>query len=136
MVSKKDIYYPEAERLYIQEQNTLNEISSRLRISEKTIRNWKAEGGWDDKKQEYLRSKKSFHEDLYEFSRDLMKGIKDDWGQGEKVDAGRLYTLTRILPLITKIKDYEDIKQTKDTAPRGLTEDIVKSIEKEVLGIE
>ncbi len=138
-MSKKDVFYNEAEKLYIQDQLTISEIESRLGVCEKTIRTWKAEGNWDEKKRKYLQEKSSFHEELYVFSRTLMKKIQEDWEAGEKVDAGRLYTLTRILPMITKVKDYEDIKISKETdtdKKKGLTEDIIKKIEKEVLGIE
>jgi len=137
-VSKKDVFYNEAEKLYIQDQFTISEIESRLGVCEKTIRTWKAEGNWDEKKRKYLQEKSSFHEELYSFSRTLMKKIQEDWEAGERVDAGRLYTLTRILPMITKVKDYEDIKLTKEknNIEKGLTEDLVKNIEKEILGIE
>lgn len=137
-MSKKDVFYNEAEKLYIQDQLTIMEIESRLGVCEKTIRTWKGEGNWDEKKRRYLQEKSSFHEELYSFSRTLMKKIQEDWDAGEKVDAGRLYTLTRMLPMIIKVKDYEDVKITKekDTVEKGLTEDIVKNIEKEVLGLE
>jgi uncharacterized protein YjcR len=138
MMSKKDVYYNEAEKFYIQDQLTIAEIESRLGVCEKTIRTWKSEGAWDEKKKRYLQEKSSFHEELYSFSRKLMQTIQNDWDAGEQVDAGRLYTLTRMLPMIMKVKDYEDIRvsKEKDNSEKGLTEDIVKNIEKEVLGIE
>lgn len=138
-MSKKDTFYNEAEKLFIQGQLTIAEIESRLNVCEKTIRNWKAEGGWDEKKRKYLQERSSFHEELYSFSRNLMQKIQEDWDAGEKVDAGRLYTLTRILPMITKVKDYEDVKIGKEEITdkkKGLTEDVIKKIEREVLGIE
>lgn len=137
-MSKKDIYYNEAEKFYIQDQLTIAEIESRLGVCEKTIRTWKAEGNWDEKKKRYLQEKSSFHEELYAFSRKLMKSIEEDWESGKQVDSGRLYTLTRMLPMITKVKDYEDVRvsKEKDLSEKGLTEDLVKNIEKEILGIE
>lgn len=135
---KRDIHFPEAERLYVIEQMTINEIASKLRLNEKTIRIWKNMGDWENKRRKYLKSKLSFHEELYEFSRKLMSSIKDDLENGEKVDSGRLYTFTRLLPLITKVKEYEDIAAKSDEKEnnKGLTKDIVSLIEAEVLGIK
>ncbi len=137
-MAKKQLYFGDAERLYVIERMTIKEIALSLDISEKTARLWKEEGDWEAKRRQYLLSKESFHEELYEFARKLMRGIKEDMEAGNKVDAGRLYTLTRMLPLITKVKDYEDVRKQKD--PRegqsGLDEDVIKLIEKEVLNLE
>ena len=137
-MAKKQLYFNEAERLYVVEQCTIAEIASRLRLGEKTVRIWKDEGDWENKRLRFLKGKESFHEELYEFGRKLMKSIKEDMDNSVKVDSGRLYTLTRLLPLITKVKDYEDVVSKKDEqgVKSGLTEDVLKLIEKEVLGIE
>ena len=135
---KRDVYFAEAENLYINEHMTLKDIASKLNVSEKTVRAWKKQGGWETKRKKYLKSKTSFHEELYDFSRKLMCSIKEDLENGEKVDSGRLYTFARLLPLITKVKEYEDIaakSEEKDTN-KGLTKDIIKMIEREVLNLE
>jgi hypothetical protein len=137
ILSKKPLYYNEAERLYVYEQMTIDEVASRLNLGSRTVRNWKDENNWDDKKKKYIKSKQAFHEELYEFARKLMQTIKEDLDNGEKVDPGRMYAFTRMLPLITKIKEYEDISSQKEQKQdnKGLTEDIVKLIEEEVLGM-
>jgi hypothetical protein len=137
-VAKKQLYFNEAERLYVIEQMTIAEVASRLRLGEKTVRIWKDEGDWERKRMQHLKGKEAFHEELYEFARKLMGTIKEDMEKGERPDAGRLYTLTRLLPLITKVKDYEDVaqKKEKEEGKAGLTEDVLRIIEKEVLGIE
>lgn len=138
-MSKKALYYEQAEQLYVREQNTITEIEAKLPVSEKTVRTWKAEGDWDIKKQQYLQSKQAFHEELYSFSRKLMKSIEEDWGSGKQVDPGRLYTLTRMLPLITKVKSYEDVRLAKEQEAgekkKGLSEDVIRKIEQEILGL-
>ncbi len=137
-MSKKPLFYNEAERLFVIEQMTIDEIASRLNLGSRTVRNWKDQHDWDSKKKNYLKSKQAFHEELYEFARKLMYSIKDDLDNGEKVDAGRMYTFTRMLPLITKIKEYEDVavKKEKKQENKGLTKDIVELIEQEVLGLK
>jgi hypothetical protein len=136
-LSKKHIFYNKAERLYVYEFLGIEEVASRLNLGSRTIRNWKDENDWDKKKREYLKSKLAFHEELYEFARKLMYSIQEDLASGEKVDPGRMFAFTRMLPLITKIKEYEDVAVKKEQTQenKGLTEDIVKLIEEEVLGI-
>jgi len=136
-LSKKHLFYNEAERLYVYDQLGIDEIAVRLNLGSRTIRNWKDENDWDKKKKDYLKSKQAFHEELYEFARKLMHSIREDLDNGEKVDPGRMYAFTRMLPLITKIKEYEDISNKKEQKQenKGLTEDIIKIIEEEVLGM-
>ena len=136
-MSKKHLFYNEAERLYVYDQLGIDEVAARLNLGSRTVRNWKDENDWDKKKKDYLKSKQAFHEELYEFARKLMHSIKEDLDSGEKVDPGRMYAFTRMLPLITKIKEYEDIASKKEQKQenKGLTEDIIKIIEEEVLGM-
>lgn len=128
----------DAERLYVIEQMTIEEIAEKLKVNEKTIRNWKTEGNWDLEKIQYVKSKQMFHEDLYNFARKLMATIEDSFEKGERVDPGRMYAFMRMLPMITKIKEYEDIvekSRPKKATNKGLSKDIIKQIEAEILGI-
>lgn len=136
-MAKKQLYFGEAERLYVVEHCTLAEIASRLRLAEKTIRNWKDEGDWDVKRRQLVQSKESLHEELYEFCRALLKSIKKDLEEGKKVDPGRMYAFVNIVSKIGIIKNYEADKasEAKDTQPKGgLSEDTLKQIE-ELLGL-
>jgi len=136
-LSKKQVYFADAERMYVIEQRSVDKIASVLDLNFKTVLGWKQEGNWEEKRFSFLRSKQMFHEELYEFSRKLMISIKDDIEKGEKIDAGRMYTFTRMLPLITKIKEYEDVasKKQESEEKKGLTPEILNLIEEEVLGI-
>ena len=107
-MSKKKLYYDQAQNLYVVEQCTINEIASRVPVSEKTIRNWKDQGNWEDKRKKLIKSQTAFHSDLYNFSRKIMKSVEEDIENGEKVDPGRMYFLNNIIKNILKIKEYED----------------------------
>jgi hypothetical protein len=112
-MAKKHLYFNEAERLYVVEQCTIAEIASRLGLGEKTIRMWKEEGDWERKRMQFLKEKQSLSEELFVFARKLARSIMDDWDKGEKVDTGRLYALTRLLPLIMKTKEFELTAEAK-----------------------
>lgn len=136
-MNSKKYLLNEAERLFTYEFLTIDEIANRLNISRRTVCNWKEQSDWNNKRKEYLKSKQSFHEELYEFARKLMNGISTDLDNGEKVDPGRMYAFCRILPMFTKVKDYEDVikKKDKKQTQKGLTPELIAQIEEQVLGI-
>lgn len=106
-----------AKGMYVREQLTYKEIAKRLELNERTIRNWRrASGGsWDREREAYLASKKGFHEELYDFMREIISSVRSDLKTGDKIDQTRLSCIARILPLVLKPKDYEDvIKQRKE----------------------
>ena len=128
----------DAERFYIVEQMTIEEIAAKLKVNEKTVRNWKCEGNWDAQKQQFVQSKQMFHEDLYNFARKLMATIEESFEKGEKVDPGRMYAFMKMLPMITKVKEYEDIviiNAAKKAPKKGISKDVIKLIESEILGL-
>lgn len=134
-MAKKQAYFAEAERLFVVEQMTLAEIASRLNVCERTLITWKADGDWENRRKQLLAQKQSFHEELYGFARKLMKSISEDMDKGEKPDAGRMYTLSRLLPGLTKVKEYED--KVSDGKPQEKTldpDEAVRIVQKALLG--
>lgn len=137
-MNSKEYLANEAERLYLYEFLTTEEIAQRLNVSRRTITTWKEKGDWTNKRKKYLQSKQTFHEELYELARKLMNGIAADIDAGEKVEPGRMYAFCRMLPMFVKVKSYEDLttkKETKKSNNKGLTDDIVAQIEEDILGI-
>lgn len=132
-MAKKHLYFNEAERLYVVEQCTIAEIASRLKLGEKTVRLWKDEGDWERKRAQFLKEKQSLAEELFLFARKLARSIMDDWERGEKVDTGRLYALTRILPIILKTRDFE-ISLQEGKKDEVNVEEVIKKALAEALG--
>ena len=98
---------------------------------------WKEKYGWETAKRNFLKSKQTFHEEMYEFARKLMRDITADMESGERVDTGRLYAFLKMVPMFIKAKNYEDEVSDKENKPKpkGLTDDIVAEIEENILGI-
>ena len=115
---------------------SLQSIASSLKLNYKTVLKWKQEGVWDEMRLEYLSGKKAFHERLYNFSQTIMDSIEADIKNGQGANPGRLYTFTKLLPLIMKIKQYEDlvIKSRPVEKNNVLSEQDVREIE-ELLGL-
>lgn len=137
-MTKKDLYCEEAERLYVCENFKLYAIAKKLHLGEKTIRLWRKENDWDTKKQEFLKSKQAFHEELYELSRKIMRSIGEDIDRGEKVEAGRMFAFSKMLPLFKKVKEYEDLISKNQGQPenKSLSEDVINHIQEEILGMK
>ena len=136
-MTNKQYLIGEAENLFVYKLKTVETIANELNLSRKTVMNWKEKGDWDNKRQLHIKSKIAFHEELFEFARKIMKDITEDMEKGNKIDAGRMYAFCKLVPMFTKVKDYEDIvaKKEEKATPRGLTPELIAQIEEEVLGI-
>ena len=137
---KKQILAETAANLYIEKFMTLETIAKQLNVSERTLRRWKAEGNWDEKRSEYLKSNTTFQEDLYSFGKKLLDSIMSDMSNGKKVEPSRLYTVTKIINMLKNVKTYEDSAVTKkcemETSKSvGLSPDVIREIEEKILGI-
>lgn len=137
-MANSEIILSNAERFYVIERMTEKEVAQQVGVHERTIRRWKKEHNWDVKKDQYYQTQSLFHKEMYNFARKLMASIEYDLDNGNEVNSSRMYTFTKMLPLITKIKDYEEnVKNDVNTkSSEGLTPDFVKLIETEILGMK
>lgn len=142
---KKDMLMPIAERMYVIEQQTIDSTAASLQVAEKTIRLWKAEGNWDVKRSQYLKTKTDFHEDLYNFARKLMKVIAldldrmietptiDDAERDKRIES-RINSMSRLLDKLPKTKDYEARVKAEEQAEAEVPGDMIAAKVKEILG--
>ena len=137
-MANSEIIIANAERFYVIERMTEKEVAQQVGVHERTIRRWKKEHNWDVKKDQYFQTASLFHKEMYNFARKLMISIEYDLGNGNEINSSRMYTFAKILPLITKIKDYEDNIKNDSNAkiPEGITPDFVELIETEILGMK
>lgn len=134
-MSKKQLLFFEAERMYTIDQQSPEVIAAQLRTCEKTIRLWKEEGGWAEKRAAYRKSRNSTHEELYELLRLLTKGIKEDIVAGRKTDMGRCILFKTITDKIGKVKGYEDATVPKTTnSGKNVEKDVIRLIEEQLMG--
>jgi hypothetical protein len=87
-MSKKNLYYNEAEQLYVTQQLNFNEIADRLKLNEKTIRNWKTKD-WDIKRKQFLKNQESLHEKSYNLQQMLLSSIEHDLEREEAIKGFR-----------------------------------------------
>lgn len=137
-MSKKEILFELAEKLYISEQMSINKIALKLNLDRKTIMNWRDEGNWQEKRFQLLQAERLFHQDLYVFSRKLMHVIQEQIENGEEPTPSKMLMFTRILSLLNKTREYEELISKKESKNqnKGLTEEVINQIQEDILGIK
>lgn len=127
----------QAEHMYIYDKKSLAEIGMELGLSRRILFYWKKEHKWDEKRFEVEHTKYRFSEELIDFARKMMNKISADIDNNQKTPPPEIYSLINILKNISLVKQYTDSLQPEQKAERkGLTPDIVRQIEREILGME
>ena len=67
-----------------------------------------------------------------------MQSIEYDMENAEKIDPSRMFALTKMIPLVLKLKSYEDVvtKEQFDDSSKEITPDFIKEINEQFLGIK
>lgn len=127
----------QAERMYIYDKKSLAEIGMELGLSRRILFYWKKEYNWDNKRFDAEHNKNRFSEELLEFARKMMNKISADIDNNQKTPPPEIYSLINILENIPLVKQYtESLQSEQKTEKKGLTPDIVRQIEREILGME
>ena len=126
-----------AEHMYIYDKKSLAEIGMELELSRRILFYWKKEYNWDKKRFDAEHNKDKFSEELLEFARKMMNKISADIDNNQKTPPPEIYSLINILKNIPLVKQYtESLQSEQKTEKKGLTPDIVRQIEREILGME
>ena len=130
----------QAEHMYIYDKKSLAEIGMQLGLSRRILFYWKKEYRWDKKRFDAEHNKDRFSEELLEFARKMMQKISADIDNNQKTPPPEIYSLINILKNIPLVKQYTESlqpRQTQNQKPTGcLSPDIVRQIEREILGME
>ena len=126
-----------AEHMYIYDKKSLAEIGMELGLSRRILFYWKKEYKWDKKRFDAEHNKDRFSEELLEFARKMMQKISTDIDKNQKTPPPEIYSLINILKNIPLVKQYTDSLQPgQKQEKKGLSPDIVRQIEREILGME
>lgn len=127
----------QAEHLYIYDKKSLAEIGMQLGLSRRILFYWKKEYKWDEKRLEIEHTKYRFSNELIDFARKMMNKISTDIDNNQKTPPPEIYSLINILKNIPFVNQYTDSLQPgQKQEKKGLTPDIVRQIEREILGME
>lgn len=129
---------PQAEHMYVYERKSVAEIEVQLELSRRILFYWKKKYNWDKKRFELEYEKESFSKELLEFTRKIMNKISNDIDNNQKTPPPEIYSLINILKNIPFVNQYTNSMKI-DKKPKQkefLSEENLKMIEKEFLGIE
>ena len=130
----------QAEHMYIYDKKSLAEIGMELGLSRRILFYWKKEYKWDEKRFDAEYNKNCFSEELLEFARKMMNKISADIDKNQKTPPPEISSLINILKEIPLVKQYTDslqpAKPQKQENKGCLSPDIVRQIEREILGME
>lgn len=114
-MAKKAALYGDAERLYVQEQLTLEAIAKKLGCGVRSLVNWKREGNWDDKKKNFLETTQSMHEELYELARLLTTKNLNKVREGSEPEKEQLSFVVKVMASIERTRKYEtEVSEPKE----------------------
>ena len=126
----------QAEHMYIYDKKSLAEIGIQLGLSRRILFYWKKEYKWDEKRFEVEHTKYRFSEELSDFARKMMQKISTDIDKNQKTPPPEIYSLINILKNIPLVNQYtESLQPEEKQEKKGLTPDIVRQIEREILGM-
>ncbi len=130
----------QAKILFIKGYMTQEELARKLNISERTIRRWKQAEGWKQLRDDFRQNSISFHQELYLFAKKLILSIRKYIEKGIKIDTGRLFVISKLLPLIKLVKEYEDSvaksKAANAVKNTNISSKTIKQIQGEILGLD
>jgi len=130
-------YYNEAERLYLYDNLSADEIYRQLNICRRTVYYWKEKYKWDEKRAKRFKNKEVMSQELFEFIRKLMKRITTDIENKIPVNHSLYYSLNNLLKFMPDIQKYEmKVQKTKEPDKRFPTEKEIKEIEQKFFGIQ
>ncbi len=127
----------QAEHLYVCEKEPLDVISAKLDLSRRTLFYWKKEYEWDKKRFEKGREQELFNRELLNFAQKIMDKISNDIDNNQQTPQAEMYSLMNIIKNLPQIKSNIEISQTKHKSKKEeyLPEDIIKIVEKDILGM-
>jgi hypothetical protein len=139
-MAKKAGFYMEAERLFVQERMTVDAIARQLPVSERTLGDWRRDGKWDKLRAAFAESNSKTHEKLYTLIQRLTDKAIQSAEEGTEPSQSQLYFIAKMAPLLLKLQGYEEAveKPAEEEPPKrkGLTEETIRRIEEEILGLK
>ena len=101
---KKNKYFDKAEKMYVEQLITEVGVAKRLGISDRTVRRWKADGNWGEKRKEYLNKQTLTNYDMYELVRQMLDDFNEDLANNQQIDVSRLNKFLNITEEMVKPK--------------------------------
>jgi len=135
-VSKTKLY-ADAEKLFLYERMSPEDIAEHLQVSRRAVYYWKKKFNWDKKLAKTIQNNQFFSTELQEFILNLIKTIEKNIDNKEPTNSAMLYSVINMLKNLPELQKYEQaVKQEKRQQKFELTPEYIKQIQKDILGWE
>ena len=98
-----------AERLYVYDFLSIEEVAKRIGVNERTIRRWRDDDDWFAKRRQFIDKHSNIHKDLYNLARSTFDKIKADMENGDNINPGRLNQMINLIEAMFKSHKAEQI---------------------------
>ena len=98
-----------AERLYVYDFLSIEEVAKRIGVNERTIRRWRDDDDWFAKRCQFIDKHSNIHKDLYNLARSTFDKIKADMENGDNINSGRLNQMINLIEAMFKSHKTEQI---------------------------
>lgn len=101
---KKNKYFDKAEKMYVEQFITEVGVAKRLGVSDRTVRRWKADGNWGEKRKEFLKKQTLTNYDMYQLVHQMLDDFNEDLANNQQIDVSRLNKFLNITEEMVKPK--------------------------------
>lgn len=95
--------------MYTEQFITVAGIAKRLGVNERTIKRWKKDEKWSEKRYQYLYKHTISKDDIYVFCKTMLAKFNSELQNGKKIDTSRLNVFLNLIEELVKKeqKDFE-----------------------------
>ena len=101
---KRNKFYDIAEKMYVEQFITEEEIARRIGVSDRTIRRWKASGDWGIKRDGFYKVNTISRDAIYALVRKMLDDFHTDLDNHYGIDPSRLNIFINLTEDIIKYK--------------------------------
>lgn len=103
---KEEAYFDEAERLYVKENKTPEQIAVLLPVSQNTLYQWRTKGGWEKKRQVSLTSPRNLADKLRRILERQIEGLEGE----NAINPGAYDAIYKAFKAIEKLEKAQDLR--------------------------
>ena len=108
---KRDKFFSIAEKMYVEQFITEEEIARRIGVCDRTIRRWKALGDWGIKRDGFLKANTISKDAMYALAHKMLDDFHSDMDNNRFIDPSRMYMFTNLMDEVLKKRKQSYTKE-------------------------
>ena len=108
---KRDKFFDIAEKMYVEQFITEEEIAKRIGVCDRTIRRWKALGDWGIKRDGFLKANTISKDAMYALAHKMLDDFHSDMDNHLYVDPSRINIFINLTNAVIKKENKQSISK-------------------------